>query len=154
MKLSDIQNSFLDSVFSDDKSLDYILPTHSTKENTIAIYKDSINAQLINTLKVVFPICESMLGVEFFSAMSYEYIKLHPSESSSLNEYGKHMSIFMKNFKPLEDYPYFSDIALMEYAYDEIKRIPFVTIDNKDLSSFDESQYNGLVFNPVESLKT
>jgi hypothetical protein len=154
MKLSDIQNSFLDSVFFEEKSLSYILPTHSNAEDTIEIYINSINAQLINTLKVVFPICQSMLGVEFFSAMCYQYVKLYPSESSSLNEYGKYMSIFMKDFKPLEDYPYFSDIALMEFAYDEIKRIPFVKIDNKDLSSFDESEYNGLVFKPVESLRT
>ena len=54
MKLSDIQNSFLDSVFDEDKSLDYILPTHSNAEDTIEIYKSSINAQLINTLKVVY----------------------------------------------------------------------------------------------------
>jgi hypothetical protein len=153
MKLSSIQNSFLDSVFSENKSLSYILPTHSNAEDTIKIYKDTINAQLINTLKIVFPICESMLGTEFFSAMSFQYIKNYPSESSNLNEYGKYMSVFMKDFKPLEEYPYFSDIASMEYNYDEVKRSAYTQIDDKDLSNFEESQYNSLIFKPAESLK-
>ena len=153
MKLSDIQQSFLDSVFEENKSLDFILPTHSNHEDTIKIYKDTIDAQLINTLKIVFPICESMLGEDFFSAMAYQYIKDYPSQSSNLNEYGKHMPIFMKSFNPLEDYPYFSDIAVMEYNYDEISRVPFTNIEDKDLSNFDESQYNSLIFKPVESLR-
>ena len=153
MTLAEIQNSFLGSVFKENNELDYILPTHSSKIDTIKIYKDTINAQLINTLKVVFPICESMLGKDFFSAMSYQYINKHPSESTNLNEYGKYMSKFMKNFEYLVDYPYFEDIAFMEYLYDEVKRYSYTNIEGKDLSYFDEEEYSSLIFKPVSALQ-
>ena len=153
MKLSNIQNLFLESIYSGNQSLSYIKPTHSNEEETITIYKDTVNAQLINTLKIVFPICESMLGTEFFSAMAHQYLKQYPSKSSNLNEYGKYMPIFMKNFKPLEDYPYFTYLASMEYYYDEINRFAFSKIEEKDLSYFDENEYNSLIFKPLDSLK-
>jgi hypothetical protein len=57
-----------------------------------------------------------IVGTEFFAAMSYEFIRLHPPRSPLLLAYGEDFADFVERFEPATEVAYLPDIIRLEAA--------------------------------------
>jgi len=88
-----------------------------TTDTQISIYSNSINNNLINALSNIYPVCEKLVGNNFFYVIASEYIKNYPSASPDLADYGKHFSQYLSLKHTINSVPYLPDIAKLEWAY-------------------------------------
>ena len=115
-----LQSEFADSLFSeiDPKHLyDAILDNGLDAQRRINIYQNNLFISLTNALLAVYPVINKLVGEEFFSFATKEYIKRYPSQSGNLHNFGEYFSEFLGNFSPAEELIYLPDIANLEWAY-------------------------------------
>ena len=128
--LRELQAAFLASITASSKQsiLPYIQahPLNSPARQ-FAVYRDSIVGRLHKALKAIYPVCQQLVGAEFFLAMASEYIAGTPSRSPDLNDYGQGFASFIENFPPAECLPYLSDTARLEWAWHHITSAPDCT---------------------------
>ena len=56
------------------------------------------------------------MGDEFFDGLAHTYGKSYPSDNGDLNLFGAHFAQFLQDFEHVADYPYFPDMARLEWA--------------------------------------
>src|SRR5262249_51399080 len=83
----------------------------------LAIYSQSLTTALIHTLANTYPICQQLVGIEFFTAMAKLYVQQTPSYSPDINDYGETFAEFIKTFSPAASLPYLTDMAMLEWAW-------------------------------------
>ncbi|MGB5593390.1 MAG: DNA-binding domain-containing protein, partial [Crocosphaera sp.] len=95
-------------------------PNNLESKDSIIIYQNSIDAQLIKTLKAIYPVCLKLVGENFFNYTAGKYIKKYPSTSPDLGKYGKEFSAFLAAFEPIKQLPYLPDVARLEWSYHRV----------------------------------
>ena len=111
------------------------------------IYRNNVNISLREALSAVYPVVNLLVGDEFFKSMAHNYIKLHPSMSGNLHDFGKHFSQFIKNFSPARKLIYLPDIAKLEWAYHSIFHAAnSPTFDIEKLQQVSTTDYGELFF--------
>ena len=85
-------------------------------EQRFALYRGNQSATWDKTLASAYPVLKALVGDEFFSALSRAYGKAHPSEIGDLNHFGAGFSVFLADFPHVAQYPYFPDMARLEWA--------------------------------------
>lgn len=90
----------------------------------LSIYQSSIRSILINTLKKTFPVCDQLVGSEFFNALASRFIINRPSSSFDLDRYGEEFPDFIADFAPAKSVPYLSDVARLEWYWQEALLAP------------------------------
>ncbi len=88
----------------------------------LEIYRRGYHARLVECLADDYPVLQGALGAEAFDALCRAYVVRHPSESPSLNDYGRFMPGFMRHGAP-EGTPsraFGSDLAALEWAIVEV----------------------------------
>ena len=151
MSLQNVQAEFLESLLDRDYQTDLVTPT-----SHLAIYRNNINASLVNTLKNTYPLILALLGEDFFMMAAKEYIRQYPSRSGNLHDYGQYLSFFLECYQPVHDLMYLTEVAEFEWAC----HITYLAADHppfaqQSLSAFTPEQYEQLHFilNPASSLK-
>jgi len=81
-----------------------------------ALYRGNLSATWNKTLASAYPVLQALVGDEFFSALARAYGKAHPSEDGDLNRFGAHFAEFLEGFPHVAKYPYFPDMARLEWA--------------------------------------
>jgi hypothetical protein len=81
-----------------------------------ALYRGNLAATWDKTLAAAYPVLQMLVGEEFFSAMAREYGRAHPSQSGDLNQFASQMADFLAGFAHVAQYPYFPDMARLEWA--------------------------------------
>lgn len=89
-------------------------PTRNQRQ--LARYCDSVFSNWEKALATTFPVLKALVGDAFFSGLARAYSHVHPSNTGDLNGYGIHLPHFLAHFKPAKDYPYFEDMAHLEWA--------------------------------------
>jgi hypothetical protein len=98
-------------------------------------------------LKAIYPICEQLVGGEFFMAMASEFIAITQSHSPDLNDYGSDFAAFISTFTPAEALPYLADTARLEWAWHQITGAPDQTsFDHQGLAACYEEQGDHIIF--------
>jgi hypothetical protein len=120
MSLKKLQNDFL-KAFMDKKMssqfLQHIKKNQDLSEkDQLNIYQESIREGLANALREVYPVCQKLVGENFFSGMAYQYIERTPSLSPNLFNYGDCFPIFVSDFEPAKSLPYLPDMCCLEWA--------------------------------------
>ena len=110
-----------------------------------AIYRNNVTTSLIEALEVAFPIVQKLVGNEFFQAMAVIYVRRYPPESPLLMYYGENLPEFLKDFEPVKQLSYLSDIATLEV---ELRNAYHATDNN----NFDPNEFETL--NPFEVLNS
>lgn len=82
----------------------------------LAIYRSSLHAGQERALANAYPVLQTLVGEEFFTALARAYGASHPSLDADLNRYGGALSEFVAHFAPLAAYPYMADMARLEWA--------------------------------------
>jgi hypothetical protein len=76
MELKNLQQQFYDVLSQENNrkinQLSTLIkaPNNLEADDSITIYQDSINAQLIKTLKTIYPVCLQLVGDKFFKLYS------------------------------------------------------------------------------------
>lgn len=120
MSLKKLQNDFL-AAFVDGKLSEQFLQHIKSSQDLsdsdrLSIYQDSITEGLANALRELYPVCERLVGEDFFSGLAYEYIKRTPSLSPNLFNYGDCFPMFVLDFEATKELLYLPDVCCLEWA--------------------------------------
>jgi uncharacterized protein (UPF0276 family) len=85
-------------------------------QQRFSIYRGNLTSIWDKTLSSTYPVLKTLVGEEFFSGLSRAYGKAYPSSVGDLNQFGEQFAQFLKDFKHVEEYPYFPDMAKLEWA--------------------------------------
>jgi len=81
-----------------------------------ALYRGNQTATWDKVLSAAYPVLRQLVGEEFFTALARAYGRACPSDSPDLNRFGAHFAAFLAGFEHVADYPYFPDMARLEWA--------------------------------------
>lgn len=112
MNLADLQKKFV-------ASLNHESNEFSTDKKFL-IYKQSIQGALQKALREIYPVCEQLVGKDFFIQMINAYIKENFSYSPDLNNYGEQLNHFITHWQPANTLVYLADMASLEWAWHKI----------------------------------
>lgn len=87
-----------------------------TRAHGFALYRGNLQAHWAKALSEAYPVLQLLVGEEFFEALAREYGRRYPSSSGDLNAFGGHFADFLAHFPPVQQYPYFPDLARLEWA--------------------------------------
>lgn len=85
-------------------------------EQRLALYRGNLSGNWDKTLSSAYPVLKALVGEEFFAALARAYGKAYPSDAGDLNLFGAHFADFLAAFPHVADYPYFPDMARLEWA--------------------------------------
>jgi hypothetical protein len=141
MKLCRLQQQFLSTLCnsSSRKSIarEVVVSKKLSAQEKLAIYRNSMQQNLIKTLCNTYPVCYQLVGEEFFRGMVTKYSEKMLSVSVDLGNYGADLAKFIAKFLPAQSVSYLSDIAKLEWSLHQLSR-------GKDNAVFDFSQLNHL----------
>lgn len=80
-----------------------------------ALYRGNLTANWNNSLGNAYPVLRALVGAEFFRALAREFGRARPFAEGDLNRFGHGLASFLEDFGPVADYPYFPDIARLEW---------------------------------------
>lgn len=136
MKLAELQRHFLEQVlepvlekkrFNDKESstnplvLEFINSTnYGDAQELLGIYRGSAQHGLKLALADIFPVCQRLVGVDFFRHLCDEYLQQYPSLSFDLAQIGDIFPQFIAETSTrlnTETLPYLRDVALLELKW-------------------------------------
>lgn len=120
--LKKLQQAYDDAIYNNNpqKLSKCLAPNQNIDHQTsIKIYRNNTLGALVNALLDVYPICQKILGKEYFRQIAIQHVNASPSMSSNLNNYGnglhKTISDLSHLHEELVSMPYLIDIAKMEW---------------------------------------
>ena len=152
--LQQLQRLFMDAVFkgANDPAVDQLGPLLSknqrlTTEEQITIYRNSVIGCMIHALRQTYPVCNKLVGEQFFDVMATQFIHKHPSLSPDIGNYGESFADFIADFKPAKALVYLTDIARLEWAWERAFRaVDHPGLDLQSLGQCDAEKQNSLHF--------
>jgi len=90
-------------------------PRAGTPVRRFNVYRNNVYAGLIGVIEARYPAVRSLVGDEFFKAMTRIFVDGAPPSSPVLLEYGAAFPDFIADFRPLADEPYMADVARLEW---------------------------------------
>ncbi len=122
-----------------------------TPEERLNIYRDTMSTAHTNALAQTYRCGEKILGERYFKQIANSYFYQYPATSQNLNQYGQSFPEFLqdwiRNHTECSDYPYLSDLAQLEWAFDQAyhtKEDPLYNFDK--LATLNEESYQRICF--------
>jgi len=114
-------------------------------EQRFSIYRDSVATIFSKSLAALYPVCEKLVGSDFFNALAAAYRQAHVSHSPDLNDYGEAFVDFVAQFSPTQSLPYLADVARLEQAW----QCAFLneSVSMLDMSALAQQQPDSLYLN-------
>ncbi|MFZ6689065.1 putative DNA-binding domain-containing protein [Undibacterium sp. SXout11W] len=117
IKLEQIQHDFAHALIDPDV-MDRFAPQlrASARQNErFSYYRGNMTGIWASALTNAYPVLLQLVGTEFFEDMAKAYGRAYPSQSGDLNQFGAQLCDFLKDSEFITDYPYFEDIAKLEW---------------------------------------
>jgi hypothetical protein len=86
----------------------------------LQVYRNNVFASLTSALRAIYPVVERLVGDGFFQYAADRYIRLHPSTSGNLHDFGGAFAEFLAAFPSAVGLPYLPDVARLEWAYHQV----------------------------------
>jgi hypothetical protein len=86
----------------------------------LQIYRHAYTARLLECLRDDYPVLAATLGDSRFEELGRRYIGLHPSDSFSLNAWGRHLASACAASPSLEHAAFYAELAVLEWALVEV----------------------------------
>jgi len=115
--LAAIQEDFAAALFDSSheaRALRLFSGNHS--QHRLALYRGNQFTTWEKVLSDAYPVMQMLVGEEFFGGLSRAFGIAVPSSSPDLNEFGAGFADFLAHFPHVADYPYFPDVARLEWA--------------------------------------
>ncbi len=110
--LHDYQKKFLDTICSE-TTLNDLPPT-------LQIYRNATHIIRMNALKQIFPCCEKLVGADYFSQLTRDFVEKHHSTDVAIDQQGKEFLLFLYQNTVLQQVPYFADMAQLEWTWHDV----------------------------------
>ncbi len=91
-----------------------------TTRQRLQIHRNNLLESLIAALGAVYPVVARLVGQPFFRHAADAYIRVHPSRSGNLHDFGAKMPEFLRACRPAARLPYLPDVAALEWAYHRV----------------------------------
>jgi uncharacterized protein (UPF0276 family) len=114
--LAALQDRFAASLYSASADAGLVPDLKGASAGRLGLYRGNLAAAWDKALSAAYPVLRQLVGEEFFTALAREYGRAHPSEDGDLNRFGGHLAAFLGGFAPVANYPYFPDMARLEWA--------------------------------------
>lgn len=82
-----------------------------------ALYRNNVFVGLTRALAQRFPVCERLVGEDFFLGMARSYAQVHQPNGPIICAYGDEFPDFIAQFPPAAGVPYLPDVARLEAAW-------------------------------------
>jgi len=83
----------------------------------MAIYQNSSIGNIIQAMKLTYPVIEKLVGEDFFRASCKEFISAHWPKSANMDDYGVEYADFLASFEPAKQLVYLKDVAQLEWLF-------------------------------------
>lgn len=115
--LKNTLENFLISIYDNDNKvvLEDIKESKIGRENLLYAYRNNVFASLTSILKSIYTTTCNLVDERFFNYVASEYIKINPSKSGNLEDYGRNFPNFLKNLKEAKHLEYLPDLAKFEW---------------------------------------
>jgi hypothetical protein len=113
--LIDVQEKFANSLISTERSAALFSTKPELIDGRFDFYRSNFQAICLQTMKSTFPVMLRLVGNDFFETLVVRHGIKHPSTSGDLTSLGNTFSQFLKEDELVEEYPYFSEVATLEY---------------------------------------
>ena len=109
---------FSDSIREDDAAIKKFSESSKTKNliEKLAIYQQNHFGNITQALQSTYLVLNQIMGEGRFSTIAQNFIKQYPPKEANINRYGAEFSLFIENEPLLQDYPYLSGVAKLEWA--------------------------------------
>lgn len=118
--LKKLQEEFISSVRESEASeniAEEIAEGKVSKNSLIKIYSNNLYKGRNGTLANIYPSIKTLVGEKFFNSCTREYVRLTPSTSGNLEDYGEEFPVFLGEFPPAKKLAYLPDVARFEWLY-------------------------------------
>lgn len=119
MALADTQEMFARALFEAEfapHALELFGGDGARNAQRLALYRGNQSANWHKTLAAAYPVLQALVGEEFFYGLSRAYGRAYPCADGDLNRFGAQFAAFLADFEHVADYPYFPDMARLEWA--------------------------------------
>lgn len=109
-------SDFVRALFDPDLDVagEIIVPDRDTAQRRFNVYRNNVISGLIDALEIAFPAIKALIGSQNFYNIAGLYCRAFPPKSPILQQYGFDFDEFLRNFEPLQKFPYLADVAGIE----------------------------------------
>lgn len=79
-------------------------------------YRNGLWQHQAQSLKLTYPVLTALAGEEFLHCLACDYGRAHPSRHPDLSLFGEQLATFLADYPGTVDYPYFAEMAELEWA--------------------------------------
>lgn len=90
----------------------------------LRVYQNNTRASLTSTLMGVFPVTTQLVDERYFRYAASEFVRLNPPREPRLVRYGTEFPPFLRTFERLQEMPFVSEVARLEWAIAEALDAP------------------------------
>ncbi|NML31745.1 HvfC/BufC N-terminal domain-containing protein [Paraburkholderia antibiotica] len=157
-ELARLQTLFGTQLAQRTASLEALAPWLANDDATarrLARYQASLRYHHARSLTLIYPVLQSLVGDAFFRTLAYAYGDAHGSRDGDLRRFGAELPAFVAQLPSANDYPYFTDVARLEWALHEANYAadaPTLRLDDLAAAGVDEAQTWPLELHPAATL--
>ena len=121
--LAELQRNFIrDCLSGKHKNTNVLLAkdidtSHISASGLLGIYQGSSIGNIIQAMKLTYPVIEKLVGEDFFRACCKEFISAHCPKSANMDDYGEEFADFLADFEPAKPLIYLKDVAQLEWLF-------------------------------------
>lgn len=83
----------------------------------MTIYQKSSIGNIIQAMKLTYPVIEKLVGEDFFRVSCKKFISSHWPKSANMDDYGEEFAEFLAKFEPAKPLTYLNDVAQLEWLF-------------------------------------
>lgn len=119
--LRELQSTVLSTLLGqDDAAATLVRDNGLAGARRLQVYRNNMFTSLTDALAAVYPVIARLVGEGFFAAAAQEYIRVHPSRSGNVHDFGSAFPDFLASFRGAAALPYLADVARLEWAYHQV----------------------------------
>jgi hypothetical protein len=124
-----------------------IVETKISATDRLAIYRNNAFSNLRGALQSIYPVVNKLVGADFFNHTANEFVRVTPSVSGDLHDFGEAYADFLQDFEPAKPLVYLPDVAKLEWACHRVfHAADHAGLDLKKLGAISPEQYSELRF--------
>ena len=116
--LATLQRHFRAAVLgdADEPVIEYIRAAHGPASGRIAVYRNTVQASLVDVLATAFPVTRRVVGEAFFANLAARFIRLAPPRLAHLSAFGGDLADFIAGEDVGRRLAYLADVTRLEWA--------------------------------------
>lgn len=116
--LRELQSGLMDALFERHHQVAAHLHAQALDPvRRIGVYRNNLRSSLGAALAAVYPTVHELVGEDFFRGLALRYMRLHPSRSGNLQEFGGLLPDYIAGLDAAAGLPYLADVARLDWAW-------------------------------------